>query len=176
MRILKIVALVLASLVVLLAIVGFLLPGTYRVERAVEINATAEKIFPLLEDPKAWKQWSAWNQRDPAMKVTYSGAASGTGAKWSWESATEGSGEMTFTRVDAPRVLEYKLWFPEFQSGSIGALVLEPNGQRVRLVWRNEGKMDAKPIGGYLALVMDRMVGPDFEAGLKILKAIAERS
>lgn len=175
----KILKKILIGLVVLIAVlvgVGFVLPGTYRVERSVEIKAPADKIYAHLVDPRAWGKWTVWNQRDPGMKVQYSGAASGAGAKWSWESKSEGTGEMEFVRADPPKTLEYKLFFPEFKSTSTGTLTLTPTSGGTKVSWSNAGEMTMKPIGGYFALCMDRMVGPDFEAGLKNLKTLAEKS
>jgi hypothetical protein len=53
---------------------------------------------------------------------------------------------------------------------------LEPAGQGTRVTWTNEGDVGSSPINRYFAQAMDRLVGPDFEAGLKNLKAIAERT
>ncbi len=52
---------------------------------------------------------------------------------------------------------------------------LTPDGSGTRVTWTNEGDMGANPVNRYFGLMMDRMVGPDFEAGLKNLKALAER-
>ena len=37
------------------------------------------------------------------------------------------------------------------------------------------GNMGRNPVYRWMALFMDRMVGPDFEAGLANLKALAEK-
>ena len=176
MNILKKVLIGLAVLVGALLLIGFVLPGTYRVERSVEIKAPADKVYAEIVDPKAWGKWAVWNRRDPNMKITYSGAASGAGAKWAWESKTEGTGNMEFVRADPPRALEYKLYFPDFDSTSTGALMLTPSAGGTRVTWTNAGQMGMKPIGGYFALCMDRMIGPDFEAGLANLKTLAEKN
>lgn len=162
-------------LVVLLVGGGFLLPSDYRVERTAVIGAAPEKVFALIEDPRQWARWTVWNRRDPAMKMTYSGAATGQGARWSWASKTEGTGDMTFTLVQAPKRLEYALAFPDFGTASTGAIVLVPEGAGTRLTWSNQGDMGANPLMHWMAAAMDRMVGPDFEAGLAGLKALAEK-
>mgnify|MGYP006915320635 CR=1 FL=1 len=41
-----------------------------------------------------------WNQRDPAMKMDYSGPPTGVGAAWAWTSKSEGDGKMTFTAAE----------------------------------------------------------------------------
>jgi uncharacterized protein YndB with AHSA1/START domain len=174
MRVLKYILIGLVALVVLVLAVGFALPAKYHVERSLEIKAPAERVYGLVSDPKQWATWAVWNKRDPAMKVAYSGAPSGAGAKWSWESKTEGSGEMEFTRADPPKLIGYKLYFPDFGTTATGTLVLVPAGEGTRITWSNDGDMGGNPLMHYFALFMDKMVGPDFEAGLWGLKARAE--
>lgn len=174
MRVLKFFLYGLVALLVLIVAVGFVLPSKYHVERSLEIKAPAEKVFALVNDPKQWATWSVWNKRDPAMKVVYSGAPSGAGAKWAWESKSEGSGEMEFTRAEPPKLLAYKLYFPDFGSTSTGTMVLVPAGDATRITWANDGDMGGNPLLHYFAFFMDRMIGPDFEAGLWGLKARAE--
>jgi hypothetical protein len=58
---------------------------------------------------------------------------------------------------------------------SRGILLLAPDGSGTRVTWTNEGDMGSSPINRYFGLMMDSMVGPDFDAGLRNLKALAER-
>jgi uncharacterized protein YndB with AHSA1/START domain len=159
-----------------LALIGMALPDTYKVERSVEINAPAGRIFAHLNDPRAWAGWTVWNRRDPNMRVEYAGASSGAGAKWSWQSKTEGSGSMEFTSVDAPRLLQYKLFFPDFNSTSTGTITLTCAGIGTRVSWTNAGETGNNPLMRYFGMMMDRMIGPDFEGGLKNLKMLSEQA
>jgi uncharacterized protein YndB with AHSA1/START domain len=138
------------------------------------ISATPNKVYNLVVEPKQWTKWSVWTQRDPAMKITYSGPPFGMGARWSWVSKSEGTGSMEFTRVEPDRAVEYALSFPDFGMRSNGALRLEPSGNGTKITWTNSGDVGGNPLKHYLAAMMDRMVGPDFEAGLANLKKLAE--
>lgn len=93
MRIVKRVLLTLVFVVVALAAIAYALPSHYRVVRTVDIDAPPSKIYPLVAEVRAWKQWSAWNQRDPNMEIVYAGPPSGVGAQWNWKSKSEGNGE-----------------------------------------------------------------------------------
>ena len=165
----------LAGLCVLLGLIGFALPGSYKVERSIEINAPMEIVYPLVYDPKAWARWGVWNRRDPGMKITYSGAPAGVGAKWSWQSKSEGSGSMEFTGAEFNQRVAYKIAFADFDGALTGRLEFAPAGKAVRVNWIAEGDMGMNPLKRYVAIVMDRMLGPDFEGGLKNLKELAER-
>lgn len=164
------------ALIVLLLAIGFVLPSRFKVERSMEIAAPPAKVYPLLASPAAWKDWSVWNRRDPAMKLDYGGPASGAGARWRWQSATEGNGEMEFTDAVPDKRIGYRLSFPDFGMQSTGALTLEPTATGVRVRWSNEGDMGGNPVNRWFGLFMDKMVGPDFEAGLANLKQLAEKS
>jgi len=176
MRALARVVLGVAVVIAIVVAVGLLLPRGYRVERSIEIAAAQERIFANLEDPRAWVKWTVWNQRDPNMALEYSGAPAGVGAKWAWRSKTEGTGSMEFTRVEAPALIEYRLFFPDFDAASTGQIRLAPAGTGTRVVWSNQGELGSNPLMRYIGLFMDSMMGPDFEAGLKNLKALAEKA
>ncbi len=93
-------------LVLALALVGFLLPGHYKVERSVAIAAKPEVIFPLVGDLKAWPRWGVWFARDPAMQITYSAATTGVDAWSAWTSKSQGNGRMTVTAERSPALFE----------------------------------------------------------------------
>lgn len=154
---------------------GLAIPSTFSVQRSIDINAAPRKVYDLVVEPRKWKDWSVWTRRDPDMRITYSGPPFGMGAKWSWVSKSEGSGSMEFTRVEPDRAVEYALAFPGFGMKSGGAIRLEPVGNATRVTWTNSGDVGANPFKHYLAMMMDRMVGPDFEAGLANLKSLAEK-
>jgi hypothetical protein len=165
--------LVLVALALVLA--GFLVPAGYQVERSVVIAAPPERIYPLVAAPKRWQEWSIWNRRDPSMTMTFFGPASGAGAGWTWDSKSEGKGRLTFLTADPVKGFTYELFFPDFNSTSTGDIRFEPRGDSTRVIWTNTGNVGRNPLMHYMALFMDRMVGPDFDAGLANLKAIAER-
>lgn len=164
-----------AGLVLLLFAGGYALSPEFKAVRSVVVQASAEKVYPLLADPREWKRWTVWNRRDPSMTIAYSGPPSGAGAAWSWKSKSEGDGQMTFTAAEPNRRVAYDLYFPDFGTTSNGDLLLAPEGNGTRVIWTMNGNMGTNPLFRWMALFADRMVGGDFEAGLANLKALAER-
>ena len=140
------------------------------------VAAPAERIYPLVSEPRRWKDWSVWNQRDPAMSITYSGPATGAGAVWEWKSKSQGDGRMTFTAAEPGRRAAFELFFPDFGTTSTGELLLAPEGSGTRVTWTMNGDMGRNPLMRWMALMMDGMVGKDFDAGLANLKALAEKT
>lgn len=151
-------------------------PGTFRVARSTSVNAPPEKIFALINDLHNWNAWSPFDRKDPAMKKTIGGAASGTGAVYEWEGNKEiGKGRMEITESSPPSRIAMKLDFVEpFEAHNIVEFTLEPEGGATTVTWAIHGPnaFISKVVGIFCD--MDRMIGKDFETGLGNLKAIAE--
>ena len=77
MKAVKVLLILVALLIAVVVAGGLMIAPKFSVTRSISIAAAPDKIYPLIADPRAWKQWSAWNQRDPAMAIDYSGPASG---------------------------------------------------------------------------------------------------
>lgn len=163
----------LVGIVVVLLAAGFLLPSTYSAQRSVTINAPVEKVFPLVANHKEWKRWSIWNQRDPNMLMTYSGPEMAAGSKWSWKSKSEGNGGMEFSAVEANKRVGYILTM-EDMTPATGDLKFTTEGAATKVSWDINGNAGMNPVFRWFGLFMDKMIGPDFEAGLKNLKKLAE--
>ncbi|HSI59443.1 MAG TPA: SRPBCC family protein [Ideonella sp.] len=170
---------ILIGIVAVLALVvfggGLLLSPKFHIERSVVAQASPDKLYPLVASPRQWKNWSAWNQRDPAMTIEYTGPEAGTGAGWAWKSAQEGDGRMEMTAAEPGKRVGYALYFPDFDKPSTGELRFEPEGSGTRVTWTMDGDMGGNPAWRWMGLMMDKMVGKDFEAGLNNLKTLAEK-
>jgi hypothetical protein len=55
-----------------------------------------------------------------------------------------------------------------------GDLTFTPDGNGTKVAWSINGDGGMNPIFRWFGLFMDKLVGPDFEAGLKNLKKLAE--
>lgn len=163
----------LVGIVVVLLAAGFLLPANYSAQRSITINAPTEKVFPLVANHKEWKRWSIWNQRDPNMAMTYSGPEMAAGSKWTWKSKSEGNGGMEFSAVETNKRVGYILTM-EDMTPATGDLKFTPDGTGTKVSWDINGNAGMNPVFRWFGLFMDRMIGPDFEAGLKNLKKLAE--
>ena len=76
-EIIAIIAIVLAIAIAIVLILAAIKPGTFSVRRATTVKAPPEKIFSLINDFHQWGTWSPYENKDPAMKRSYSGAESG---------------------------------------------------------------------------------------------------
>lgn len=175
MKILKWLLVVVLVLVLVLLVGGLMLPRSFTVERSVVVSAPVADVYAQVAAPRAWKAWSVWNRRDPAMQITYSGPAEGTGATWAWKSASEGDGRMTMTAAQPPNRVGYALYFPDFDSTSTGSFTFTPEDGATRVVWQMQGDMGANPLYHWMPLLMRGTMERDFDAGLANLKALVEQ-
>jgi len=173
---LKIIGIVLVVLIAGVVIFASTKPDTFRVERATTIKAPPEKIYPLINEFDRWPAWSPWEKKDPAMKKTRSGAASGKGAVYAWDGNGEvGKGRMEITDSAAPSKVRIKLDFEKpFEAHNVVDFTLEPKGDSTIVKWTMQGPAPFFSKVIQVFIDMDAMVGKDFEAGLASLKAIAE--
>ena len=134
---LKILAIIVV--VVLVVIAGILIyastrPDSFRVQRSVGIKAPPQKIFPLIDDLKAWAGWSPYEKKDPAMKRSFGPITAGKGATYEWEgNKNVGQGRMEILEATPPGKVLIKLDFLKpFEAHNMAEFTLEPKGDTTR--------------------------------------------
>ncbi len=168
----------LAVVIVIAAVLAFAAtkPDTFSVERSTSIKATPEKIHPLINDFHNWTQWSPWENLDPNISRTYSGAASGVGTAYAWTgNGKVGTGRMEITE-STPAKITLKLDFLKpMENHCVTEYTLTPKGDVTEVTWSMHGpnKFMGKVFSVFMS--MDKMVGKEFENGLANLKAAAEK-
>lgn len=163
--------------VLIAAVLGFaaMRPNTFRIHRATSIKAPPERIFALINDLRKFNTWNPYAKMDPDVKLTYSGAATGKGAVYDWESGKVGVGRMEIVDTAAPSKVVAKLDFVKpWEGHNIVEFTLEPQGEATNVTWAMHGPMPFMSKLMTLFFSMDKMVGKDFEAGLANMKAAAE--
>jgi polyketide cyclase/dehydrase/lipid transport protein len=151
-------------------------PDTFSVQRAITVMASPEKIFPLINDFHQWGTWSPYETKDPDMKRSYSGAASGKGAIYGWDGDKNvGSGRMEILDTSAPSKVVIKLdFFTPFEGHNTAEFTMLPQGDATNLTWLMYGPTPFMGKIMHVFLNIDRMVGKDFEIGLANLKKLTE--
>ncbi|HYV31988.1 MAG TPA: SRPBCC family protein [Candidatus Binatia bacterium] len=175
MKTLKTVVLVVLLIPIVLLLASLFLPSRYRVERSTLIRARPEAIFTCVNIPKKWPEWTAWTPtKYPDMQMAFTGPDAGAGATYTWAGKTSGQGTLKITRSDPDKGIAYALDFEHGKYLSDGGILLEPSGDSVKVTWFNQGDLGWNPVSRYFGLLMDKMMGPDFEEGLENLRRKAE--
>ena len=151
---------------------------TYTVVRAATIDAPPADIYEQLADFRNWTKWSPWEDIDPELERTYSGAESGTGAVYRWSGNRKaGQGRMEITDAVEPSKVQIDLVFEKpLKARNDTSFVIAPEGAGSRVTWTMTGQktLMTKVMGVFKS--MDQLIGPDFEKGLARLKATAENT
>jgi hypothetical protein len=151
---------------------------TYSVQRSVTIDAPPARIYGQIANFHNWVSWSPWEDLDPELKRTYSGAESGVGAVYRWSGNRKaGQGRMEITDATEPSRVQIDLVFEKpWKARNDCLFTIQPEGPGSRVAWSITGKntLMTKVMGIFKS--MDKLVGPDFEKGLARLKATTEKS
>src|SRR6202035_1564734 len=132
-----IVAVVLAIAIAVVLILAATKPDTFSVRRETSVKAPPERIFPLINAFHQWGTWSPYENKDPAMKRTYSGAASGKGAVYAWDGPQNvGSGPMEILESSMPSKTVIKLHFcTPFEGHTSAEFTRLPQGDVTGVSW-----------------------------------------
>jgi Polyketide cyclase / dehydrase and lipid transport len=154
---------------------GNMSADTFVVERQAVIAAPASRISAEITDFHRWVDWSPWEGLDPALQRTYGGAADGVGATYAWKGTRKvGQGNMEILAV-TPSAVDVKINFikPFAATNDTRFALVEQNGATT-VTWTMTGKLKLvnKIMGIFMS--MDKLVGKDFEKGLRQLRSVVE--
>ena len=176
-EVIVIIAVILAIAIAAVLVLAATKPNTLRVRRSTSIKAPPERIFPLISDFHQWVTWSPYEQKDPAMKRTYSGAERGKGAVYAWDGDKNvGSGRMEILDASAPSKIVIKLdFFKPFEGHNTAEFIMLPQGDGTHVTWLMHGPANFMSRLIQVFMNLDNLIGRDFEAGLANLKTITEK-
>lgn len=174
----KISLIVLALAITAVLVLAATRPDVYTVSRSQLINAPADKLHAIINTPREFERWSPYAPKDPQMKNTYSGPASGVGARTDFSGNSQvGTGSVEIIRSTAPGEIAMLLtMLKPFAAQNEVVYSLLPQGNATQVSWAMTARQPyfAKIIGVFIN--MDQMIGKDFADGLARLKAVAEKA
>lgn len=167
----------------LFLIIGFYLYGLLflkdevMVSRSIEIDRPARMVYKTVNSMHNFNQWSPWPRMDPDAKFTYQGPKSGVGSQMTWSGNQEiGSGVQTIietienTKVKTKTVFKSKADAVSYTSYQLTEL--SPNKTQVEWIYETDSEGDI--LGRYVGSMLDGMLGPQYEQGLRNLKQLVE--
>lgn len=163
----------LVTLVVLLVIISFFLPSSYRVSRTAVIKAPVEKVFAEFNDFNSWAQWNTFDDEYTDIKYNTSNPSAGAGAKQTWTSK-KGNGAMEITESVPNKQIKMTLRFEGFDDPMLGDFQFAPVAEGTQVTWTDEGKTGNNPFFKYMCLMMDSMIGGNMEKSFANVKKICE--
>jgi effector-binding domain-containing protein len=171
---LKRIVLIIVAALVVLAIVGLLLPRRASVARSTTIARPASLVYATVNSFQLFPKWSPWQTLDPNMHQTTEGPREGVGAKLVWSGNDKvGSGSQMITASTPNQSVASDVDFGKMGVAK-SVLLLVPDGPATQVTWTLDIDLGTNPISRYFGLAMDRMIGKDYESGLRQLKALVE--
>lgn len=146
-------------------------PDSFHVERSVVVAAPAEVAFAQVNDFRAWRAWSPYEELDPNMQRDYGPAT------YAWRGDGKvGAGKMTRETSESPSRIAIRLDFEKpMKATNVATFSFAPTGDgRTKVTWAMDGQQCFVGKAASLFFDMDKMVGGDFEKGLASLKRVVE--
>lgn len=170
----------LGIIVIVALILGYaaILPKDYVVTREITINASADKVFPHLNNRVLADKWGPWTEVDPNAKMVGTGPEEGVGAKTSWDSSGQlGTGSATIVDSTLNEKVGIQLEYTKpMNMKQYSEYLVRTDGANSVVTWRVSGENSYMGRVMCIFMDMDKMVGGMFEKGLANLKRIVENS
>ncbi len=174
MKLLKILGIVIVGLITILLIVAAILPSQIHVSRSVQINAKPETVYKYVADFNNFIKWNPWSQKDPSAEHIIDGTPQALGHFWSWRGEDVGEGSLTIEKLDPGKRIDSKLVFASPMQGEAKDIwIFSENDNATNAEWIYEGTLKY-PLERFFGLLMDGMIGNEFETGLGNLKKMIE--
>lgn len=175
MRLLRVLLIALAILAVVVLAAGLFLPKQVHAERSIVIDAPPAAVYDVIGSMRRFNEWSPWFERDPNAHYEFSGPDHGVGSRMTWASdqGDVGSGSQEIIAADPGRSVTTRLDFGD-EGGANAQLSIAPQGTASKVTWSFDASFEDDYFGRYFGLVLERLLGPDYEEGLANLKRVVE--
>jgi uncharacterized membrane protein len=176
MRIIKTILKIIVALVIILLVAALFMSKDYTVEKSITINKPKTEIFNYIKSLKNQDNFSKWASMDPTMKKTFTGTDNTVGFISAWEGNSDvGKGEQEIKKITEGQRMDFELRFEKpYKDVAQAYMTTDSTGTNQTLVkWGINGHMNY-PMN-IMGLVMNKMLGGDFETGLANLKALQEK-
>lgn len=179
-RLLAAVVILVVIVVASIAVLSFVAPTDFRVQREVTINKQRGEIYSYVKYLKNQNEWGPWFKREPTMEQHFRGTDGSVGfvSHWNGKSDDVGEGEQEIKALVENERMDTEVRFKRpVESTANGTMSFEEAGEAQTTVkWALSGSMP-RPFNIFmLAMDMDKELGKDLDEGLSSLKTIMEKN
>jgi len=174
----KKVLIIVGLLVVVVAILGFISPRTFVIEKSVTIEKPRFLIFDKIRFLKSHEAWNPWAKADPSIKYDWKGQDGAVGFTTHWKGNNKvGEGEQEIKAIVEGERIDYEIRFKApFETINHSYLTtIEDGDLKTKVTWGMRGTMTFPGNVMFKIFKMQNKLEDDFEEGLNILKAILEK-
>ena len=154
----------------------FVLEDKIQVKRSIEINRPAKMVFKAVNSMHHFNQWSPWSELDPDATYQFTGSENGVGSKMAWQGNQEvGTGTQEIIESTPYESIKTELYFDgQGDDPSWSSIIITEQGESVNVDWVFDADFKGNVLGRYFGMMMDDMLGPQYEKGLSKLKTLVE--
>ena len=175
MKALKVILIIVVALAALFFIVGMFLPKSYSVTRSIVVNSPDSVVYNNVANFNNFMKWNPWSKMEPSAKVEISGPVAQPDHLYTWNGEKTGQGQMKIENVDPYKLVDFELKFIKpFESVADTKFSFEPANGGTKVDWTMTGQNNST-MEKWMSLMMDGMLGKDFESGLQSLKELSEK-
>jgi len=150
-------------------------PSSIKFERSALINAPKELVQKQLADLKYFHEaWSPWSEKDPNAKITFTGENGQPGSVFAWDGNVDsvGKGSMTYEKTVGDSIL-LTLRFDGMGDSKV-YYITKDSASATNVIWGMIFVVGLFSRAIKLFMKFVKMMAPDYEKGLKKLKASLE--
>ncbi|MFM6977083.1 MAG: SRPBCC family protein [Sphingobacteriaceae bacterium] len=177
MKIVRTLLIIIIILFGIFLIGGFFLPKTHKITQSVAIRAADSTVYRYVLDMRNFKQWDPWSKMEPGMQTNIMGTIGQPGYTYAWKGDKVGKGKLELVNTMPNQLIAQELTFympePSVHQSNLYFESNEVNATKV--TWTFEGKNNSFFERWLYVLMMNRMIGKDYQDGLKNLKTILEK-
>lgn len=168
---------IVGAFALIVGILHFMAPKTYQVDRKIVVSEDIDTVFKSLCSLKEQQMWSPWAEKDPDMKITYSGTDGTIGSFTQWTGNKDvGEGQQEIKKIEPNSYIETELRFLKpWESTSTGFFEIKSVAEGTEITWGFKGKNTFPSTILMVFMDMDKAIGPDFEKGLAKFKTYIEK-
>ena len=149
-------------------LIGFLLPRDFIIHRSILINVPRIQVHEAINNLEEWSHFMPWTDANNDVEFQFGEIRQGKGATKAWISDA-GKGSFTITDASIDQGISCEISFGEREKPAVANFYYDDTPKGTMLQWSMRGRVEA-PLGGYMTLLIDSMLGPVFEKGLVQLK------
>ena len=173
MKAIKILFFVLLGIITLVLLSAAFAPDSVTITTEITINAKPESVFNNVASLKNWKNWSPF-EHDSTIVDTFSGADTGVGSTRKWKGEIIGEGKMTVLEANKFTHIKNNLDFGT-KGGATGTWTFnQADSTKTHVTWSTHITGLKFPFERLMGLILEPMMKPMFDDGLKDLKEYTE--
>jgi effector-binding domain-containing protein len=127
----------------------------------------------LVSDFKKWNGWSPWTIAEPDCPVTITGKVGQIGHQMSWDGKIIGSGKNTLIDVSEKQLVYDLEFLKPYKSKAITKFIFSSTKKGIKVTWTMDSSMPFFMF--FMIPMMKAWIGMDYDRGLRMLKAVAEK-